>query len=133
MNLLRSGILVVSVAVLIVSHSQAADRPNIVIETIKRAEDGNGFIVRLYESQRRRGEITLTTGFPLAEVYHTNLLEEAQTSLTPHANQVTLFVKPHEPVLQYPQYMDIHSFSPAPSLASVDKQFCLLRERPGGA
>jgi alpha-mannosidase len=29
--------------------------PNVIIETIKRAEDGNGIIVRLYESQRKRG------------------------------------------------------------------------------
>ncbi len=72
------------------------DAPNIVVETIKRAEDGHGFIVRLYETRRRRGEITLTTGFPLAEVYRANLLEEAQAQLTPQNNQVTLFVKPHE-------------------------------------
>ncbi len=28
----------------------SVDSPNIVIETVKRAEDGNGLIVRLYES-----------------------------------------------------------------------------------
>jgi hypothetical protein len=27
---------------------------NVVIETVKRAEDGDGVIVRLYETQRRR-------------------------------------------------------------------------------
>ena len=31
----------------------ACDRGHVVIETVKQAEDGNGVIVRLYESQRR--------------------------------------------------------------------------------
>jgi alpha-mannosidase len=72
------------------------DSPNIIIETVKQAEDGSGLIVRLYESQRRRGEITLTTAFRLAKVQQANLLEEAQAELSPQGNQVTLFVKPYE-------------------------------------
>jgi alpha-mannosidase len=71
-------------------------QPNIVVETIKQAEDGNGIIVRFYESQRRRGSITLTAGFDLAKAWHTNLLEENQAALEPSGNQVTLFVKPYE-------------------------------------
>jgi alpha-mannosidase len=39
---------------------------NVVIETVKRAEDGNGVIVRLYESQRRRGADHPDCGFPAA-------------------------------------------------------------------
>lgn len=31
------------------------DHPNVVIETVKRVEDGRDWIVRLYESQRRNG------------------------------------------------------------------------------
>lgn len=31
------------------------DSPNVVIETVKQAEDGNGVIVRLYECGRTRG------------------------------------------------------------------------------
>lgn len=50
--------------------------PNIIIETIKRAEDGNGFIIRLYESLRQRGWITLTTAFLLARAEKVNLIEE---------------------------------------------------------
>jgi len=72
------------------------DRPNIVVETVKQAEDGNGVIVRFYESQRQRGPVTLTTGFDLAEAWHTDLLEGNQAALTPVGNSVTLFVKPYE-------------------------------------
>ena len=33
--------------------------PNVIIETIKRAEDGNGITVHLYESQRKRGQVKM--------------------------------------------------------------------------
>jgi alpha-mannosidase len=74
----------------------SVDRPNIVIETIKCAEDGHGLIVRFYESQRRRGPVTLTAGFDLAQVWRTNLLEENQAALTPTGKNLSLFVKPYE-------------------------------------
>jgi alpha-mannosidase len=72
------------------------DRPNVVIETIKQAEDGQGLIVRLYESQRQRGLATLTAGFNLAAAWQTNLLEENQTALKPAGNQVTFSIKPYQ-------------------------------------
>jgi alpha-mannosidase len=83
-------------------ESQAAasfidvSRPNIVIETIKQAEDGNGVIVRLYESQRQRGPVTLSTGFALAGAHRTNLLEQNEEELTVDGQQVTFSVRPYE-------------------------------------
>jgi alpha-mannosidase len=74
----------------------SVDRPNIVIETIKQAEDGQGMIVRLYDSQRQRGLVTLTTCFDLAGAWRTNLLEEAQATLAPDGRSVNFFVKPYE-------------------------------------
>jgi len=74
----------------------AADRPNVVIETVKRAEDGNGLIVRLYESQRRRGPVTLAAGFPLAGARRTNLLEEDGEALAVEGDRVSLFLRPYE-------------------------------------
>ena len=72
------------------------DAPNIVVETIKQADDGNGMIVRLYESQRKRDEITLTAAQPLSGAWRTNLLEEDQEPIGIESNRVTLFVKPYE-------------------------------------
>lgn len=72
------------------------DQPNVVIETIKQAEDGQGLILRLYESQRRRGHITLTTSFPLAKAWRTNLLEENQKPLPCDGHCVTFFLKPYQ-------------------------------------
>jgi len=71
-------------------------RPNIVIETIKQAEDGNGVIVRLYGSQRQRGPVTLSTGFALAGAHRTNLLEQNEEELAVDGQQVTFSVRPYE-------------------------------------
>ncbi len=70
--------------------------PNVVIETVKRAEDGNGLIVRLYEDQRNRGRCALTTGFPLAGAALTNLLEEDQGALDVQVNSLQLDVTPYQ-------------------------------------
>ena len=74
----------------------SVDRPNVVIETIKQAEDGQGIIVRLYESQRQRGEVTLKTNFGLKQVWQTNLLEENQAALTPSGDSVRFLIKPYQ-------------------------------------
>jgi alpha-mannosidase len=73
-----------------------AEQPNIVIETIKRAEDGHGIIVRLYESQRCRGAVTLTSSFPLKAAWHTNLLEQNERELAVSGRQITFSVHPYE-------------------------------------
>ena len=58
----------------------AVDQPDLVIETIKKAQDGKGLIIRLYETRRSRGTFTLQTGFPVEKAYQANILEENQNS-----------------------------------------------------
>ncbi len=72
------------------------DAPNVMIETVKQAEDGNGIIVRLYENHRYRGKFTLKTGFALAEAHHCNLLEENETELEITDNSITMSVRPYQ-------------------------------------
>lgn len=74
----------------------SCDSPNIIIETIKRAENGDGIIVRLYESQRQRGPITLKTAYPLKRVEITDLLEEKLDSLDSTENIVKYPIKPFQ-------------------------------------
>jgi alpha-mannosidase len=74
----------------------APQAANIVIETIKRAEDRNGIIVRLYESQRQRGRFTLETGFPIQAAWLTNILEENGESLQVERNQIHLSIRPYQ-------------------------------------
>jgi alpha-mannosidase len=39
------------------------DQPNVIIETIKGAEDGQGLVIRLYEGHRKRCKCVLSPGF----------------------------------------------------------------------
>jgi alpha-mannosidase len=74
----------------------ACASPNIVVETVKRAEDGNGVIVRFYECRRIRGPVALTFGFPVTAAYRTNLLEENQAPLDVADNTVTYNTRAYE-------------------------------------
>ncbi|HET7076812.1 MAG TPA: glycosyl hydrolase-related protein, partial [Chloroflexia bacterium] len=69
---------------------------NLIIETIKQAEDGHGVIVRFYECNRSRGPATLHAGFPLKEAHITNLLEANQEALSVEGQSVSLYVKPFQ-------------------------------------
>jgi alpha-mannosidase len=72
------------------------DQPNLVIETIKAAQDGEGLIIRLYESQRMRGGAILTAGFPIKQAWLSNIMEENQKSLNSSSNQVEFSYKPYQ-------------------------------------
>lgn len=67
-----------------------------IIETVKAAEDGDGVIIRLYESSRRRGWVTLTAGFDVAAANITNLLEEDGEPLPLEGRSLRLYLKPFE-------------------------------------
>jgi alpha-mannosidase len=70
--------------------------PNVIIETVKRAENGDGIIVRLYESQRKRGPVQVHTGFGLEAAWEINLLEENQSALRVENNSVPLSLRPFQ-------------------------------------
>jgi alpha-mannosidase len=52
------------------------DAPNVVIDTVKPAEDGSGdIVVRLYDAQRAATRCTLRTSLPIAAARLTDMLE----------------------------------------------------------
>jgi alpha-mannosidase len=69
---------------------------NIIIETVKLAEDGYGLIVRLYESERRRRTAVLHCGFSLAAAWRTNLLEGNQAELVVEDDAVQVAIRPFQ-------------------------------------
>ncbi len=73
-----------------------ADCQNVVIETIKRAEDGNGLIVRLYESHRKRGRVIIKSFIKIQSAFETNLLEENEYPCEIIDFEIHLDIKPYE-------------------------------------
>jgi alpha-mannosidase len=69
---------------------------HVILETVKRADDNDGLIVRLYECDRRRGWVSLQAGFPIRGAFQTNLLEENESALEVSGNSVRLYVTPFQ-------------------------------------
>lgn len=72
------------------------DAPQIIVETVKGADDGDGLIVRLYEHERTQQVFDLHAGFPLAEALSCNLLEENEASLAVTEGKVRLRAQPYQ-------------------------------------
>lgn len=73
------------------------DAPNILLETLKPAEDGSpDLIVRLYESMRSATLCTLTTPLPVKAVMETDMLENPGPTLPITVGQVLLSFQPFE-------------------------------------
>jgi alpha-mannosidase len=70
--------------------------PNVIIETVKQAEDGDGLIVRLYESQRKRGQVQVRFGRAVDSAWVTNLLEENESALSVDNDSIPLNLKPYQ-------------------------------------
>lgn len=74
----------------------SVDRSNVVIETIKAAEDGDGVILRLYESENARTKATLTFGFPIKSAEECNLMEEKEADAVFDGSKISFTIKPYE-------------------------------------
>lgn len=75
------------------------DAGNVVLETVKQAEDGDGMIVRLYECHNRRGLVKLHCGFAAASVQACDLMELSvkDDSLRQEAdNELSFMISPYE-------------------------------------
>ena len=73
------------------------DAKNIIIETIKLAEDGsNDIILRLYEAKRNRTHCTLTSPLPIIKASQTDMLERHQGELSVSQGKIELDFRPFE-------------------------------------
>jgi alpha-mannosidase len=70
--------------------------PDVIIETVKQAEDGNGLVVRLYESAGAATSAELLCGFGLTAAEETNLIEEHPAPLPVSGKAVALDFRPFE-------------------------------------
>ncbi|HEX5898549.1 MAG TPA: glycoside hydrolase family 38 C-terminal domain-containing protein [Solirubrobacteraceae bacterium] len=74
----------------------STDAPGLLIDTVKRAEDGDALIIRLYEAHGGRGTARLRVGIPFAEAWFTNLLEERLAPAEVDGEAVVIPFRPFE-------------------------------------
>ena len=73
-----------------------SDAPNVVIETIKPAEDGNGFVARVYEAEGRATETVLSLSAPPRAVTETNLMEDVLDTVPYSGSSIPLTLRPFQ-------------------------------------
>lgn len=74
----------------------ATDTPGLMIDTVKRAEDTDELIVRLYEAHGGRGVARLRVGLPFTEAWFTNLLEDRLAAAEADGDEVLIPFRPFE-------------------------------------
>jgi len=76
----------------------SVDKDHIIIETVKKAEQRDDLVVRVYEYGKRRGPFHLHLPFAASAVDETNLLEENATpaQLSDDGLTVTSMIRPYE-------------------------------------
>ncbi|MCJ7840610.1 alpha-mannosidase [Lederbergia sp. NSJ-179] len=106
-NITRKGYELNHPVTVVVAEAHAGSLPNhhsfmkteaehVVLDTVKPAEDENGFIVRLYEATGGREQTTLHLQLPIDSAEETNLLEEPVANLTIVNGQLRTEYKPYE-------------------------------------
>jgi alpha-mannosidase len=73
----------------------AVDDPNLVLDTIKCAEDSDALVLRLYEAHGARGIARLRLGFPFAQARLASILEEARAPLHVRDGALEIPYRPH--------------------------------------
>lgn len=74
----------------------SVDRDNVVVEVVKKAEDSEAIIVRLYECYNRRTTATLCFFKEIAKAAECDLMENELTEMHMNGNQIAFEIKPYE-------------------------------------
>ena len=74
----------------------STDKDNVIIETVKKAEDSDDVVIRAYETWNKTTDCVYTFDRAPKSVYVCNLLEENEEQLEVSGNTVSLRFKPFE-------------------------------------
>ncbi|MBN2557875.1 MAG: alpha-mannosidase [Clostridia bacterium] len=72
------------------------DKKNIVIEAVKRAEDSDDILVRLYECFGQRTEAKLSAAHEITDAYECDLMENRIETLAHDDHSLAFTIKPYE-------------------------------------
>jgi len=74
----------------------SVDDPNLVLDTVKRAEDSEALVLRLYEAHGARGTARLRVALPFTTAVSCNLLEDPGEPLETDGDEIVVPYRPHE-------------------------------------
>ena len=72
------------------------DKDNVIIEVIKKAEDSDELVIRMYECHNMRTNVTLEMISEIESVKECNLMETDISELSKDGNKVSFEMKPFE-------------------------------------
>ncbi len=70
--------------------------PNVVLETIKKAEEGDAIVLRLYEAGNTRGPVTLDFGRPIRKAATCSMLELDDAPIAATGSTLTFTTRPFQ-------------------------------------
>jgi alpha-mannosidase len=68
----------------------AVDDPNLVLDAVKRAEDPDALLLRLYEAHGARGTARVRLGVPFSSARRTNALEDDGDPLEVEGDKIVI-------------------------------------------
>lgn len=74
----------------------SCDKDNVIVDTVKFAEDDDGVIVRLFENNNCTTNCTLTFGLDVLNAVKCDLLENGGETVAVRDNKISLNIKPFE-------------------------------------
>jgi alpha-mannosidase len=74
----------------------SVDDPNLVLDTVKRAEDSDAVVLRLYEAHGARGVARVRLSLPFAEARLANALEDEREPLEVDESEIVVPYRPHQ-------------------------------------
>ena len=74
----------------------SVDKPNVTLETVKKAEKSDALVLRVFEHANARATATISFGVPVKSAKLVNLMEEGGKPVAVTRNSVTLQLRPFE-------------------------------------
>jgi alpha-mannosidase len=74
----------------------SVDDPSLVLDTVKRAEEGDAVVLRLYEAHGGRGVARVRLGLTFSSARRANLLEDEGAALVVEGGEIVVPYRPHE-------------------------------------
>ena len=75
---------------------EVLESDNLIVETLKKAEEGGGLILRAWQASGQRGEVSLTFANKLKKVVECDLMEREIGVIEPSGKRFSFFIKPYE-------------------------------------